>query len=375
MTRFINSKPYNLGVDARMLIGAWKNRGIGIYIQSLITPLNINSYLCILPNNQKIEKINILSKGISFFPIWEQLILPFILNKKLCKYVLFPSITSPIFIKNGIKKITIVYDLIFMIPFKELPPSHSLYNNFGRLYRRIIAPLTYRNTNYLITISEFTKNELSKKFNISDEKIYVIPCSITDDWYIDLPLPAKYREKYFITVSGDSPSKNLERVIEAFSLFVKNNSFHEFKLKIVGVSAKSQPYFIKIANDHQIDNNIVFEKFLSKLELQNLYRNAWCSLTLSLQEGFGIPVVEAMASGTPVLCSNSSSLPEVAGQYAFFANPNCIIDMSKMMLEVAKISNIERDEISLLALKSSHRYSESNVKVKIEDFWKKLELL
>jgi glycosyltransferase involved in cell wall biosynthesis len=364
-----------LGVDARMLFGSWKNRGIGIYIQSLINPLKNNSYISILPRNQKVENINNISKGISFFPVWEQLILPFLIKKKVFDYVLFPSITSPVFNSSHFKKIIIVYDLIFMIPFKELPISHSIYNNFGRLYRRIIAPLTYKKSNYLVTISEFTKNELSQKFNISPYKIHVIPCSITDDWYIDIPIPAISKGKYFITVSGDSPSKNLERVIESFSLFVNNNDFVDFKLKIVGVSAKSQAYFLKIAKKNQIENNIVFEKFLTKLELQMLYRNAWCSLTLSLQEGFGIPVVEAMASGTPVLCSNSSSIPEVAGQYAYFANPNCTIEMSNMMLKIAKSSNEERDEIALHALKSSYRYSESEVKVKIIEFWKELGLL
>ena len=156
-----------LGIDARMLIGVWKNRGIGIYIQSLINPLNKNSYISILPRKQKIDNINNILNGICFFPIWEQFILPFLINKKVFNYVLFPSITSPVFNKSHFKKIIIVYDLIFMIPFKELPKSTSLYNNFGRIYRRIIAPLTFKKSNYLVTISEFTKNELSSKFNIN----------------------------------------------------------------------------------------------------------------------------------------------------------------------------------------------------------------
>lgn len=372
---FNYNNQFRLGIDARMLVGVWKNRGIGTYIQSLINPLESNTYIPILPKNHEITNLSSISWGMSFFPIWEQFILPFIINKKIFNYVLFPSITSPVFNKSHFKKIIIVYDLIFMIPFKELPLSHSLYNNFGRLYRRIIAPLTYKKSNYLVTISEFTKSELIRKFNISPDKIYVIPCSITDDWFVDFPAPAVSREKYFVTVSGDSPSKNLECVIQSFSLFVKKGNFIDFKLKIVGVLPKSQAYFMKLAQNYQIENNLIFEKFLTKSELQKLYRNAWCSLTLSLHEGFGIPVVEAMASGTPVLCSNTSSLPEVAGDHAYFANPYSIIEMSNMMLKIAESSNIERDEISSQALKSSYRYSESKVKVKIVEFWKELKLL
>ena len=364
-----------LGIDARMLIGVWKNRGIGIYIQSLINPLQKESYIAILPKNQNIVNTQIITKGISFFPIWEQFILPFLLNRKIFNYVLFPSITTPIFKHKHYKSITIVYDLIFMISFKDLPQSHSLYNTLGRLYRRIIAPLTYNKSDYLVTISEYTKNQLTTHFNINNEKVFVIPCSITDDWFVNIPKSALSREKYFITVSGDSPSKNLERVIESFALFVKKNNLNEFKLKIVGVVAKSQEHFIKIAQMHQIENNIIFEKFLTKLELQNLYRNAWCSLTLSLYEGFGIPVVEAMASGTPVLCSNTTSLPEVAGEYAYFANPVCINEMSNMMFKIANCSNIDRDEIALKALNSSYRYSESIISRKIVDFWKELSII
>ena len=114
-----------LGIDARMLIGVWKNRGIGIYIQSLINPLKKNSYISILPRNQKVENIENISKGISFFPVWEQLILPFILNKKLFKYVLFPSFAGTLFLSTQV---------ILLVSVPDHSTSDEIYISFfGRI--------------------------------------------------------------------------------------------------------------------------------------------------------------------------------------------------------------------------------------------------
>jgi glycosyltransferase involved in cell wall biosynthesis len=364
-----------LGVDSRMLIGVWKHRGIGRYIQSLLKHLDNENIICFYPKNNKSNLYKYISSGNKFFPYWEQFILPILISRNKTDYFLFPSITSPLQKLKNSKSIIIVYDLIFMLPFNELKLSHSLYNNLGRLYRRFIAPLTYVNADCIITISDYTKNELSNKFNISDEKIIVIPCSITNDWFINIPVPAIKRENYFLTVSGDAPSKNLYNIITSFSLFVNQIDDKDFTLRIVGVKSTSHNHYIDYAKKLNVENNIIFENFVSTKDLQILYRNAWCSLTLSLHEGFGVPIVEAMASGTPVICSNTTSIPEVAGDHAFFVNPTNPIEMSCNMLKMYRLDFKTRDEIAINVLKASERYSEKQVENKIIEFWNKLELV
>ena len=363
-----------LGVDSRMLIGRWKHRGIGKYIQSLLKYTSEEKILAFLPKNKSIDHYKHISFGNGFFPVWEQLILPFLIANKGLKYFLFPSITSPLFPPKNVKSIIVIYDLIFMLPFSQLKQSHSFYNNLGRMYRRIVAPLAYGKSDYLISISEFSKNELSKTFNISREKIFVIPCSITNDWFVDKPLPAISRKRYFLTVTGDAPSKNLYNVISAFSHFLNLINDKNFKLRIVGVNEKSKKKFIQFATQINIQNNLIFENFIENQDLQNLYRNAWCSLTLSLFEGFGIPIVESMASGTPVICSNTTSMPEVGGNNALYVDPNNKFEMALSMEKIFRLPLVERDQIALNSLRESLRYSESAVKNIIIDFWKKIGL-
>jgi glycosyltransferase involved in cell wall biosynthesis len=363
-----------LGFDARMLLGEWKHRGIGRYIISLLKHVDDKNIVAYFPKNNISNEYKFFSKGHSFFPFWEQIILPQLISSNNLEFFLFPSITAPFRKFSNTKTIVIVYDLIFMLPFAELKPSHSLYNNLGRLYRRLIAPLVYIKCDFIIAISEYSKNELSNTFKISKDRIFVIPCSITNDWFINKPIPSHDRKKYFLAVSGDAPSKNLFNIIEAFSFFFKLIDDKSFILRIVGVKSSSQRHFIKFAKKLNIENNVIFDKLIKNSELQSLYRNAWCSLTLSLHEGFGVPIVEAMASGTPVICSNSTSMPEVAGDNAIFADPKNISDIVNSMVKIYNMSAIDRDDIASKALVDSHRYSESSVEKEIINFWSKLGL-
>jgi glycosyltransferase involved in cell wall biosynthesis len=355
-----------------MMYGAWQHRGIGRYTASILAPLPKEAVIALLPHGQSLDTYRCISAGNSFFPWWEQKILPSLAKKADLTYLLCPSITSPVTKISKVKKIVVIYDLIFMQSFKDLPVSHSLYNNLGRLYRRFTAPKAYSSADILISISEYSKNELHERFGISKDRVHVIPCSITHDWFVEKPVPAQHREPYLLTVTGDGPSKNLSGLLEAYAKSVNNHGITNFKLRIVGVAQSSQSFFINKAKSLGIEDQIVFEKFISNEGLQNLYRKAWASISLSLYEGFGIPIVEAMASGTPVVCSNTTSLPEVAGDVAIFANPRDIDSMSGSILKIIRASPEERDKIALSGMMRSKIFSEEVVSQKIKDFWSKL---
>ena len=359
-----------LGFDARMLFGKWRHRGIGGYILTLLKPLNDKYILSFLPRNQEIDDYLCIPKGISFFPIWEQILLPYYMYKHKLNIFLFPSITAPIFTFSKIKKIFVVYDLIFLIPFKELQPSRSVSNNLGRIYRRILFPLLIKSAKNIICISEFTKTELNTKFNISLENINVIPCSITNDWFVTKIIPSYAREKYFISVTGDVPSKNLNNLLLSFSIIKKINKLNGFKLRLVGIQNSSKKKILKKINSLNLNNEVIIEEFLLTSDLQNLYQKSWASLTLSLYEGFGVPVIESMASGTPVICSNTTSLPEVSGGCSILVNPRSIDEIIYAIINMINASEVTRNKMSDDGFNNALKYSETNVSNTIIDFWK-----
>jgi glycosyltransferase involved in cell wall biosynthesis len=362
-----------LGVDARMMYGAWAHRGIGRFTKSILQQLPADDIVAFLPEKQTLKKYKTYSKGSSFFAWWEQIVLPGMVKNEKIDYLLCPSITSPIQKFRHAKKIVVVYDLIFMQPFSELPPSHSLYNNLGRLYRRLIAPRGYKTADLLISISEFSRDELYQKFGIPKEKVHIIPCSISADWYVAQSIAAGLREKYLITVTGDAPSKNLSRLLQAFANIINLSGFKNFRLVIIGVAQSSKDVFVDQAKKLNIEGNVVFEGFLDNNQLQQKYREAWGALTLSLYEGFGIPIVEAMASGTPLVCSNTTSMPEVAGDAAIYADPTSIDSMTEAILKIVSASAMRRDEMALCGMARSRKFSEQVVKEKIQTFWNSLK--
>lgn len=193
----------------------------------------------------------------------------------------------------------------------------------------------------VLTVSEASKHDILHYFKIPPEKIEVVYNALDERFRTppDEAALARVRERYqlnhpFVLYAGNiKPHKNLVRLIEAFD-GLRHEGFEDLKLLIIGDEISKWPALRHAVHAHKLHKHVRFLGFLSDDTLAALYRLASVFVFPSLYEGFGLPPLEAMASGTPVVTSNVSSLPEVAGDAAVLVDPNSTADIQRGMREV-----------------------------------------
>jgi glycosyltransferase involved in cell wall biosynthesis len=181
----------------------------------------------------------------------------------------------------------------------------------------------------ILTVSEASKRDILRFFSVPASKVEVIPNAI-DERFGEPPAPeeiARVRERFqlhgeFILYAGNiRPHKNLERLIEALHQLRESARFEYLRLLIIGDEISKYPTLRRAVHRHKLHKHVRFFGFVPDRTLAALYRLATVFVFPSLYEGFGLPPLEAMASGTPVVTSNLSSLPEVVGEAAVLIDP------------------------------------------------------
>jgi glycosyltransferase involved in cell wall biosynthesis len=207
------------------------------------------------------------------------------------------------------------------------------------LTRRVL-----RNAARIFAVSAFTKNEIQKLFGIEPGRIEVIYNAIDDRFLTGHAtdadrqmLAARYQIAYpFLLYAGRiSPHKNLVRIIEAFAALkpelAKQDQFPDLKLIIIGDELSQHPDLRRTVVRAGVQNDVRFLGFVPIEVLRVFYDVAKVFVFPSLYEGFGLPPLEAMAHGTPVLTSNTSSIPEVVGNAAMLVNPENLFEMMRAL--------------------------------------------
>ncbi len=266
------------------------------------------NFTIICPKAQLQDCYNISDLNVIYYckgqsHLWEQCILPFFfIGKK--DYVVF-SFTGlgSILIRQ---KVMTIHDLSFL----ENPRwfSRGYY-----WWYKVMTPLAARTSRHIITVSNFSKQEILKFYPFIKESYVSVVYGAPDKekFYLDAQCPVS-KEKFALAVSSLDPRKNFDTLLEAFK-DVKN-----CKLYIVGAHNR---VFTKGQNTTTADN-ICFLGRVSDEDLLKLYNQATCFIFPSLYEGFGLPPIEAMQCGCPVLASDIPVLREVCGEAAYYFNPN-----------------------------------------------------
>lgn len=275
-----------------------------------------------------------------FYPLWEQFLLPREARKRGVKVLHCTANTAPLKF-NGVLIVTI-HDLIFLESF-EL--NASPYQVFGNLYRRLIVPRVARKAGFIITVSEYSKKIISERLKVNPEKIRVIYNGVSpvfkkmekDARFSRFRQAYDIPENFLLHFGNTAPRKNTAMVLEAYRRY-RNGQKDAMKLVIAGCAPEVIHAICKQHHLEKLLPFIILPGYVKAEELPILYNQATIFLYPSLNEGFGLPVIEAMACGTPVVTSNSSCLPEVAGDAAILVNPT---DPSHIASALHSLSNAD----------------------------------
>jgi glycosyltransferase involved in cell wall biosynthesis len=250
---------------------------------------------------------------------------------------------------NKAKKITTVHDLIpLKLPYTTLDNKKIFYN-------KILNSL--KTSSKIITVSEYSRKDLLKTFDLPEDKVvncyqpYYLPEELIK-YNFKVKKFGLVKNEYFLFVGNIEPKKNIGRVIQAFL-----NIDTDKKLVIVGKKAWLWEELLK-GSEKYLNKKIIMLDYLNREDLIALYQNALAFVFPSFSEGFGLPPLEAMACGCPVVTSNITSLPEVCADAAIYCDPYSVISIQNAM---EKVMNMTESERKLLIKKGYERVKFFNV--------------
>ena len=285
------------------------------------------------------KNVHVVEIACPSYPLWEQWALPRAAKKAKVDILHCTSNTAPIWC--DIPLVLTLHDIIFLEPRDKR--NKSLYQNMGWLYRRLDVPHILDKCRRIITVSDFEKENIISKLNIPRKRMAMIYNGY-NDWFRPIEdlqgIYQKYipEDGYFFFLGNTDPKKNTERTLVAYSKYLEQSAIKRRLL----MADLDQNYLNDIITRNGIENirnQIVMPGYIVNSDLPYIYNNAFAFLYTSLRESFGIPLLESMACGTPVITSNTSSMPEIGGPDAILVNPESSDEIASMMLR------LENDEV------------------------------
>lgn len=336
-----------------------KPTGISIYAQNVVPHLGELSP-CVLKSGSPLtplikggistQKIpegmspDFGSKGHAKRLIWTQFSLPKIYRELNASLIFSPLPEMPLYTKC--RTVVMVHDLIpLRYPDRRSPLQY---------YQKFVLPKVLNQAEHLVCNSQATADDVINYFGISSDKITPIPLAYDAKHFrvIDnLPKPEK---PYFLYLGRHNPHKNVLRMIQAFAQ-LPNHKDYEFWL--VGSQDKRYTPAVKILiTELGLENNVLLKNYVSQQDLPKIINQAIALVFTTLWEGFGLPVLEAMACGTPVITSNQSALPEAAGDAALLVNPEDIGAIANAMQDITQDKTL-RSELREKGLTQAQQFS------------------
>jgi glycosyltransferase involved in cell wall biosynthesis len=372
-----------IGIEAQR-ISRKKKHGMDIVGIELIKQLQLidkkNQYYIFIKDDEdnavisETENFKVVKIKRAPYPYWEQVLLPAEIKKHNIDLLHCTSNTAPIY--SGVPTVITVHDIIYLekINFTK----GTTYQIFGNFYRRWNVPRVVKKASKILTVSDYERNRILNHFKLPNDQVITVYNGVGDSFKkVDnaaalLQIKQKYNlpDHYIFFLGNTDPKKNVEGVLKALSVLRKQGKL-DFQLLMLDIDREYLQNLAAKIGDTEVLDFITFCGYVPNFELPAIYSMAKLFLYPSLRESFGIPILEAMACGIPVITSNTSSMPEVAGDAALKIDPTKPEEIAnaieRLLNDPAKMAGL-----SAKGLERSEHFSWRNNAVKTLDIYKTL---
>jgi glycosyltransferase involved in cell wall biosynthesis len=344
--------------------------GIGRYVRELVTALSkldldtsyrlfvsgyTDSDLLLFPSNFSYKPTQLTPKWLA--RIWHRANIPLPVEVFVGSVNLFHAtdfVLPPTLL--GVKTLLTVHDLSFVRVPDSASPTLKTYLDY-------VVPRSISRSMHVVADSQATKDDIVDLYGVDPNKVTVLLSGVDSRFFnrIDSPFLMTTRSKYnlgsvpyIFSVGTVQPRKNYERLIRSLAKLRQSNI--DMHLVIAGGKGWLDSPIYQTITETRMDKYVHFIGFADDADLPALYQNATCVAFPSLYEGFGLPILEAMASGIPVLTSNISSLPEVAGDAAIMVDPYNLDEITDGLLRLITDTNL-RNELTQKGLLRAKQFT------------------
>ncbi|MFZ4462324.1 MAG: glycosyltransferase family 4 protein [Bacteroidales bacterium] len=297
------------------------------------------------------------------YPTWEQYALSNAAKKYHCDILHCTSNTAPV--NTNIPLVVTLHDIIYLESISLLKKGGTWYQKLGNMYRRIVVPKVVKKSKKIITVSHFEKNRIREFFGFpeGDQRLVAVYNGV-GDYFVPITgvselkrVKEKYKlpDRFAFFLGNTDPKKNTKGVLKAYSDYLKSGS-EPLELVMLDYEKSALTSLLNEIGDPGLIEHIHLTGYVINTDLPAIYSQCAVFLYPSLRESFGIPMLEAMRCGCPVITSNTSSMPEVSGGAALLIDPFKPEEITDAMVKILNDNSL-RDELIRKGAEQSAKFS------------------